>query len=346
MKIIFKNILIFGFLIIPIYAASQDCKKTYSEGIEFIQKKEFESAINKFKAAKICDKNLEADCNTQITLCEREIQKIAQAKIVKPLEVNKKTIDFPADGGSDKIIVSGGGNWVFENDAEWCNVTKSNNTLTVVCDKINDKSQPRITHINIKSGKEARTIQVIQNAAEEFLKLSSDILVFSSRGNEGSLTVETNSDWNFSSPPFWCEVSKNNNSLVANAKPNNTDKERTGKILINSGSKALAIDVFQNAGEDTLDALVKEFKFPNSGGKSETEVYCNEEWSIHSIPSWCSVKKTNDYTIRIECDENKADKARNHNIQVRAGKQKLMINIYQSAGLGTDKKKLLDIFKK
>jgi hypothetical protein len=335
MKAILKSLFIVFFLISSagVITADEYCDKMYSEGLELMTREKYSQAIVKFKAAAECDDNLSGNCTAQIKECNRFINSKQEPKQKANLGVDKKIIKISAIGGNDNVLVSNGKVWTVTSNADWCEVQQKNNTFSVICAP-NESIIERKAVVEVRSGDEVQITEIIQAAAAEFLRVTTGELSFSTKGNEEEITVFTNTKWDFSNSPYWCEISKIGNKLKIKATPNNTSKERNGSILINSVSKTLTINITQNAESEVLDVSKKAVSFGYYGGKDEITVYSNtENWMIEKFPEWCIASKKNESSLTIECLNNSAVKQRTGSILIKTGNQTVAVKIDQAQGI-------------
>ncbi|MDH8701079.1 hypothetical protein M2138_000418 [Dysgonomonadaceae bacterium PH5-43] len=312
----------------------QTCHNMYAQGEAEMKKGNYDAAISKFSAAADCASNVPdfvTKCVSMKKQCEAK-KKGNATKSKKALSVSSSSASFDADGGTTEIAITGN-NWTV-NDvlSEWCNIEKKSSSIMVNV-KPNTSIRSRSATIIISDGNVNKDITIIQGKADEFLRLSASDLSFVSRGNEEEIIIQTNTEWSYSNAPSWCTVQKNGNKLTIKADPNNSTKERSGSIIVNSNSLEKKIALSQNIGNETLSASKNSLSYSNLGGQETINIYTDSEgWAIGDFPKWCSVTKVNDYAILVECLENNTTKARSETIQIRTNKQMLGLKVSQERG--------------
>lgn len=317
--------------------AQEYCDKMYDAGIGLMQSKKYEEAITKFQAASECNKKLSQACSGKIAECKKLMKQATSTQSSgvssSAFKVGRSEVSFPASGGSENVAVSGGNQWMVFSSSDWCSASKNGNTVSISCSKPNESIRARSAVIEIKNGNDIRTINVKQAAAEEFLRVSTASLAFSSKGNSQEVTILTNTNWDYSSVPHWCEVVKTGNHLKVVAQANNSNKERSGTIVVNSANKEVEIRLSQNIGSDILSASKSTLSYAYTGGTEVVSVYTNSgDWIIGDFPKWCQVRKINANEIAIECLENNTTKPRSETILVKNGNQTFGIKVEQSRG--------------
>jgi hypothetical protein len=315
-----------------IYAEDETCTKLFNQGLELKAKKQYADAIKKFQAAGECDEALSAKCSRQIAECRNPAPSKTPAK--EQFYVSKKTITIQADGGKDNVIVNNGKNWTATSSESWCKVQKTNNVFSVICDP-NETIVERKAIVEVRSGDEFQITEIIQSPALEFLRVSTDQLSISSQGQEDEISVSTNTNWDFSNTPFWVKVTKIDNRLKINSESNNSNGERTGKLVIYTPSgKETNIYLKQSAGNEVLSTSKSIITHGYAGGKEEINVYGNtEDWTIGAYPDWCVVTKKDVKAFTIESLRNSQTEKRTGTIQIKTGKQTVSVKVEQEKGI-------------
>ena len=164
------------------------------------------------------------------------------------------------------------------------------------------------------------------------LSVSTQTISFAASGGSSNITVTTNAqNYNITSLPSWCTITKYSGYFVLNCSANTGNTSRNEWFKVTAGDKEVRIDISQSGMVTNLSVSTTNLSFSASGGAQEIKVTTNAgKFDISGLPDWCSVTKyANSFTLY--CFQNTRYSARNYWFWVSAGGKDVRININQSA---------------
>lgn len=152
-------------------------------------------------------------------------------------EPESSALLFSDKAGTASIFVSTSTNesWYAKSNDDWITLSESQGkgkgTINVTV-KENNYGWERSGLVVVSVRGYSETMKVIQSG--KFFKISSPPLLFGSSGGEKEITFSTNDEWDVSSDCSWISLSKTSgkldDSIRISVHPNNSVKERNGKI--------------------------------------------------------------------------------------------------------------------
>ena len=169
-------------------------------------------------------------------------------------------IQLLGDGQETEASVTATCAWTISNPVSWLTVTPlsgNKNAIVKISAGKNSTGQERTATLTVSGGNAPnRTIVVTQAKGSENPALSINLtaLDFESKSETKSFVISANVSWTISKPE-WCSLSQSSgkgNGEVSVTVSENTDKERTGQIVINGdGVNAATIVVTQKSKDKT-----------------------------------------------------------------------------------------------
>lgn len=178
-----------------------------------------------------------------------EIINVTNGGAPEYLLASSNVIYFPADGGSENIMIESNGVWEVGARPSWCEVRKNTEGITI---ELMPNSTPyeRKGEITIVSPAGiTSTISVSQYEKEQVLELSKRRLHFPSSGGTDTIKVRSTAEtWKIADYPYWCNVKMETDStIVAVCAANDlVEQYREGGIKIFTGSTYVNIDIYQD----------------------------------------------------------------------------------------------------
>ena len=168
------------------------------------------------------------------------------------ITVSPESISSPATGGSYTVNVNTTGvEWGAYPDSEWIKttVTGSNTSKGSVSVTIsaNTSTTQRTGTIMIQSGSGRKTINITQDAP---LQVSEEKVYTSSKGETIDVEVTSSSEWTATASDSWITTKKNGSTLSITTSANDAQKERTGKVTVQTAVESKEISVVQASAED------------------------------------------------------------------------------------------------
>lgn len=136
----------------------------------------------------------------------------------------------------------------------------------------------------------------------------------------------------------WVTAKVSDSSLSAgkvtvSVKANTGTVNRSGSVIVKSGSKRVIIPVTQGGAM----SVSKREIYSNSRGESfSLSVVASADWNAKSNDSWIKIEKTDNKTIRLTTDPNDNKVARNGSIDIVSGVEKITVAIQQESAEDRD----------
>ena len=141
--------------------------------------------------------------------------------------------------------------------------------------------------------------------ATTYLNLSPN-LGFAPKGG-GQIDINVNYDgffWIVDSCPDWVKIKENERSLTVEAEPNPSGQRRVGVVIVESGKLQARAVIAQNGKATYIRTSEHNIHSDRKGGTIDVKVDSDGyDWTAE-FPSYLSVKKIDDVTLRISFPEN------------------------------------------
>lgn len=309
---------------------AQSCADLYKRANSLKDSKNYAEAITYYQRAKDCDANLRTDCNKWIKWCRDRLP---------VLEISEQEILIPYQGGDKQIEVKSTDKWKIDGTTEWCNTDAFNSKSFIIqCREANNSTRSKIATLMVKSGSLFKSVKVVQEGRPEYIEVGAQSLSFPAKGTEDDITIESNANWDVTSIPSWCKIERNDDGIHIIVSPNDRVMERTDDIVIVSPSKSVTIKIYQGAGEEHLTLSQNNLIFNAEGDVHYMKVYTDaDNWFVGDYPTWMSVQRIGNDSIRIECGKNIPNgEPRSGSVQVRTDRQTAGVMITQCPRMAQD----------
>ena len=162
------------------------------------------------------------------------------------LTLSQDELDIAASGGEYILDIESNFDWECDYTADWLLVRQQQNKVKIIVDENNNKEN-RSTNIQFLYEGEVKA-EVVVNQEGVILNIENVILSVASLGEELSIPISCNTDWNVdSSMEDWYTINKETNSIKVSIVRNFQMKERTGIMTVKSGNVEQNISITQSA---------------------------------------------------------------------------------------------------
>lgn len=240
-----------------------------------------------------------------------------------------------ASGGTleIKVTVASGAEFSVDCPEDWVALTKHTKSVSVKVAP-NPNAEGRVATVTVSSGVMKKTIKVVQH--ESKITLSENELLFEGPAGEKSITAESTSGLPIEVVDTWVWINTEvqGNTVKISVEPNNSGRERSASITVNSGMVSETVKITQQP--HTLELGIDPVINSDAGSKTHNvSVSTNSEsWTVTSSnPKWLNVVQTDKYTFVISITMNKDGISRSGTITVDAGGTTKTIKVNQSANI-------------
>ena len=236
----------------------------------------------------------------------RELYLVQAAKTPGGVSADPSTIELPASGGSQLVVVSSSGNqWSLSKSASWIGTSINAGTTTMatsftVSAEANTTGAPRTGTIILSAAGATTTVYVSQGASSGIFRVEPNTVTLEKTANStGSVTVYAPDSWevdeNTSEIPDWLSYaydsshagSQSGEGLTFTAlTANNSDSPRTAtiKLQLTSSPGEWPLTVFvSQAGNAILTVTPLNPTADSNADTGTINVVSNTDWSIISI---------------------------------------------------------------
>lgn len=273
----FLFILLLMVLSMPSVAYAQ-CADIFKQGVALMEAKKYKSAISYFQKAKKCDKNLAKQCDENIKVCRESINPIPIPTKSYVITLDKGMLEFGSEETGAKFVkVTSEVEWKCSTDANWCIVTKKNeSSLSINC-KINNTTQKRTAVILVDNGKDKKSIYVHQKGQDAILNIVPDELKFGKEGDDYvKIPLKSTVKYSVKNWPEWVKIQDEfEDMIIIKVEPfkEKRQKSREGYISIESEDGSLKdyldIEQYKDLQQQTSkDAKTEKKEQKNSGRKT------------------------------------------------------------------------------
>lgn len=227
--------------------------------------------------------------------------------------LDKEEVSFASEGGSEKIAITGNGEWYSITIPEWCRIENDpeNETgeikdegegryvLTAVSNFVliaeaNESNDPREVTLTMVSSNDAEVDLTIkqEGVPEDVVSLNKEKLTFIQSGGEQKVMLTANGAWEITEIPEWCVVTptegEGNAEITITVQANTGMDEREVTLNIERGSKSAELIITQAAPTVTLDK--NKITLVPVITQEIIRLTTIGEWSVTSqLPEWLSV---------------------------------------------------------
>jgi len=201
-------------------------------------------------------------------------------------ELDKTTLSFEIEGGSQNIAISSNGNWTVSNNADWLIVSPQSdngNGTVIVTASENETFEARETTLTFSSETKTVTVEIAQRAKEFYLELDKTTLLFEAEGGTQNISVSSNENWTISNDASWITVSpqsgNGNATVIVTAVVSMRSETRTARLIFSVGTKSVITDITQEESINPQGVVINDVR-----------------WATHNVDA------PGTFTENIECD--------------------------------------------
>ena len=255
-------------------AFAQSAVAKYNEGIELMQKGDYNAAISSFKASMAVNKSTanKKKCNKQIAECKRLMAKHpATSDTERPAESNttltlsQSRLAFAASPQEQQRVgvevMPQTSDWKAEvqDKHNWIELSKSmdGHEIIIACSP-NEQTTERQATISVTCGNKSKTLTIVQRGRELTLGASPNYANFKLKGGKILVNISCNSDttysngrnWDVIQHPEWLRVEATETTLILEAQKLEKNDPgykggRQGEVIIVSQSTRHVLPVKQ-----------------------------------------------------------------------------------------------------
>jgi len=347
--IVYVILLGFGVYVTPLSAQRSDCLETIDSIDKFYKEKQWQKALDYCASYERHQCDYSAHINDIKQKCEKQLNQAKNASknstgssqnkatAKNPFSAAKQYIEFPANGGQQKIQVSATAGWFVFKQPGWLSVSKSGNAISISCSSNNYSSAREDDIVLVDYEYREVRITVMQDGSRDYITVSSK-LINDSQGNGGRYTINVTSNkaWSVRNKPQWCTVSTEANRIVVTLERNKTGYTRRGDIEIVStyaSSIKQTIAVQQSSLQHYIYISPQVVNSAN-GKKGEATVTVDTDYGnyrVTNLPYWCKLLRQNSTSFVLEIDDNSGGQARTAECKVVAGDKVEILTIKQGS---------------
>ncbi|MBR2248914.1 MAG: BACON domain-containing protein [Prevotella sp.] len=259
------------------------------------------------------------------------------------IDNNVNSVTLSATEKQKQILVYSNCSWTIEiSNSNWTSLSIDHNSgsgnmnLWLSSDE-NTNTTSRTATLTFRSPGISKTLTVIQEAGEAYLRVSPESHDFIGDGGEYTFTIESSSAWRLSRKPDWCTLDKEegpsgSSKLTVTVGENPSTSKQEGQIVVD-GEKDFTINVSQLGKNYSLTLGTDGVAVDAVGGEDNAKTFsvtCNGTWTT-SIShddggSWCSITPTNGAAmgsegtnVKVTCQPNYTLSPRYATVKVVAG---------------------------
>jgi len=183
-------------------------------------------------------------------------------------ELDKTTLSFEIEGGSQNIAISSNETWTISNNADWITVSpqsgNGNATVTIIASE-NEAFEARKTTLTFSSETKIVTIEVTQGAKEFYLELDKTTLTFEADGGTQNISVSSNGNWTISNDASWITASpqsgNGNATVIITAVVSMRSEIRTARLTFSVGTKSVITDITQEENINPQGVVINDVRW-------------------------------------------------------------------------------------
>ena len=193
---------------------------------------------------------------------------VIQHEADEQLTVMSDILAFAGSGGQETVIINANFRWSYSTDANWLQLNRQDNALTVVCSP-NDLVSKRNATITFSGKKASQTIQVMQFEGDTYLNVigaSDSAITFDAAGGKNNmLKVSCNDTWKVKNNCPWLKVTSSGDVLDIQCEANPWAERRaaTFEVVTTYERQNKTISVEQRGAEPKIDKI----SLPSASGE-------------------------------------------------------------------------------
>ena len=260
--------------------------------------------------------------------------------------VSTNSLSFLHSGEEKTFSVESNTDWTISYDeSSWFTVSPtngSNNSTVKITARENTTIDERTGIINVNTGDNTQTVNLIQTGVPLYLKVSTTSISVAAIKNSNAMypfNIESNTSWNIKKgSETWFSVSptsgSNDSRVNITAQDNPATEERTANITVSGGGIERIVNVKQSAV--SLAVSTNSLTFPGAGGKNTFNISASTsllDWTVtSSSTAWLTVSPASgsfNGTVTVTALANTSADERTGTITVSGGGITQTINVKQ-----------------
>lgn len=213
------------------------------------------------------------------------------------LTISTNNLSFRADGGEHIVNISSNGVWECNYTEDWILVRYMQNGIKIIADA-NMTEAERVAVINVLCNGEVRNqITITQNGVTLNVQTLNYEVQYA--GEELSIPIVSNSDWDAANTCEWIETQKEGLNLKVSVSRNYQMQERSGEINLNAGelSKTIVIKQAESPWYDSFEMIAVESGKFYMGAQKESSANENYDENAYMIEAPVHRVIINNYAI-------------------------------------------------
>ncbi len=206
------------------------------------------------------------------------------------LELSVSDLVFKAEGSEKEFMIFCNGDWIIENECDWCKVNvnfgQGNQRIVVEADVYNGM-EDRNTNLTVKASDKTQVLGVTQKYKDAIL-LSKDKYEVSQEGESISIKVKSNVSYEVTIPSefqSWIVQIPDVRSLSTKSydfmiSANDSTDERMGYVVFSGNSVIDTVYVYQ-AKKDVLILTEDSYELSTEGGNIVVELRTNIDYEVY-----------------------------------------------------------------
>ncbi|MDD4190891.1 MAG: BACON domain-containing carbohydrate-binding protein, partial [Mangrovibacterium sp.] len=206
--------------------------------------------------------------------------------------------------------------------------------VLVTCEA-NSATSERTGRVTVSGEGISSTVRVVQAAAEPYITLSPDELVFPSGGGSQTFTISSNVSPRGLSYSNWISgVAKNGNTVTVTCGVNESSSERTGTVSVFEGELRSEVTIRQEAVTSSITLTPGSLTFTAGGEAKSVSVTSSVSWAVTDNQSWITTSPssgTGNGAVSITCTANSGTSSRSGTVTFTGGGITQTVTVTQEA---------------
>lgn len=256
------------------------------------------------------------------------------------LNINPKSLDFNANGGSEKVSVNTNSPWTLSNINDWIVAQENSKYCTITVGKNTSvKSRTgKIVFYRLDSDSnivgDGVELKISQKSSS--FSVDSKSLRFGPEASSQNLHIETDSDWSLTTNNNWIKTSSSkgtgDRTVSVSVTENPSTSDRTGKLTLNCLDSTIEITIVQESAYINTPSTA--ISISSNGGYASISLSSNVSWTASSSSSWLSVSPSSGNgktTLQLYAPANSSSDSRSAVVTIKSQLSDIKINVTQKA---------------
>jgi uncharacterized beta-barrel protein YwiB (DUF1934 family) len=201
----------------------------------------------------------------------------------------------------------------------------------------NTSTNNRTGYVILNIGNKER-IQIPIRQDGIFIEVDKTSLIFNASGEALSISVNSNTDWEFKNCPSWIHLSqssgKGNVDVTITADDNPSTNQRSDEISITQDGMDIGATLTITQQGKTLDVSPQSLSFGDTSSSSSINISADDSWEIKNDNDWISITPSSgngNATVNVSVTENELEESRKGTISVSMLDKTISVSISQTA---------------